>query len=1600
MRNLAIGLLAICLVLVVGVAQAVSINHGSFGGPNHAVDPGDSTNVDFYKSTNSSIEGGGFTSIVEYKTMEATHISPDWLVGGDIYVTSAVDSLQAGDIVEIDNDYLYDEGTGFYSYWDQDPYWVEIGSYTHTSDNTIAGWLIYINDNGSDFTMVAGSGLYNLADPTDDLTTIIDDSFKLVRTVKVYRGETLANPATSSRGYTYSTSEDTSGWSAPIATSSLDTGALTYIPVSESYVDDDWSALSNGDEVTVGSNTYIIGQDAFSSIQQAIAGTSTTVNVLAGTYGEDLDIAKAGISIVGEDESTVIIEVGGLAGHDNAGIYVHADNVALSGFTLDGQSMSTPRYGIKYAEVNGGSITDVTVKNCYRTGIDLLGTNGIVLSDVTSMDNGGNGIQTTDGKNITFNNITTSGNAWGGLGIFTYGRYSVLGVEGIVITGTNSFGETDTPNGGLYFEEGNYADPGNPEPITFSTNIADGADVTIQLADFAYILMGDSDNENVYTRFYTTLEDALDAADNSPGHIVGSIVMQSLEDDSWVVGSPLTIQDAIDAASPGDVVDVLAGTYAERLNVNKSIDLRGAQYGVIPTPAALRTNPAEESIVTEAGLSTPNPDVLVEIPSGVSGVSIDGFTLQGDQINATADTSVIRCWGNDVGISNNIIDGMFAVILKGNTDVVVQRNSITGNKSGVTCQPGASSNLSITENVISLGSSPKGDESGIYLTGVSGMLIGSNTITGFTGRGCGGSGNTDITICGNTFDSTRDAVSLWGDTTFITIGNNTIVDSTRYGITIKGADIDILGNEISGGGDHGINIAYHVIDTERVAVHFNSISGNTGYAINVDAAVTETVDAEKNWFGTTDSTAIAAMVSGAIDVDPWLLTSAYRAAFAGNRLVDLQNDDGGWDWPLDDGDPGNASPTNTVSPIAKGLAGAYKATHDPDMLAALENAGDLLLGKTNNFSPSDGYLAKELDGIFGGTTYTDHVNANFYGPLAAGTYDRNGAGTLYDTAGYVNLIRTSRSGAYANLAAWDIGIGLVGAESAGADTTAWVAGAKAEIDELNGDGWYDVLGLAGAVYGLAFVEEDFDPTAGEHAAASSLNDLADILAGYQIAESGGFAWNSNYVIAYDYNETIQETTYAVLALQEVGGYSTEIAAAAEYMKSVQLCTGGWQNYLGSGENNEVTGEGLWGSGPWDLLKLEVDPGCLYVKPGDPVVVDMDVANLLQNVNACQAMLGYSSTYLSVSSVVQGGGVWDQLIYAMYTTPGEIDTAVGVYAAGAVGTSADGTVAILNLTAGGTEGQTTVVFRPDLDPDPGLIGSTYLSDMNADPVWPSKVNSTTIIIDGTAPLIDITSAQQGGEELLGTATNAIQGTVTITVAASDPVSGGVASGLDGIPTVTVTDFDSVVTDVTTTGIDNGDGTFTYTYTVDSSTANGVATIDASVSDKAGNGSADADTFNINKNQISGNVELESLDPPAGGITRTVTFVATGGVSTKTWTIDVDFAEGSSTGTYTLTDVPTGTTGLSAKTAWNLRSKLTGLALGADGQLAGANFTGGDLLPGGDLNGSNSINILDYSILASNYHPTDGPAADINGDGGVNFGDYSIMTGNWFELGDDE
>jgi hypothetical protein len=171
-----------------------------------------------------------------------------------------------------------------------------------------------------------------------------------------------------------------------------------------------------------------------------------------------------------------------------------------------------------------------------------------------------------------------------------------------------------------------------------------------------------------------------------------------------------------------------------------------------------------------------------------------------------------------------------------------------------------------------------------------------------------------------------------------------------------------------------------------------------------------------------------------------------------------------------------------------------------------------------------------------------------------------------------------------------------------------------------------------------------------------------------------------------------------------------------------------------------------------------------------------------------------------------------------------------------------------------------------------------------------------------------------------------------------------------------------------------------------------------SDSCGNVATCTQTITVHGlAQISGTVSYSTLSSSAYTVSRQVVFKATDGQGTvlKTWTVNVEFvnANGTATGSYLLTDVPVETANLSAKTAWHLRQKLA-VQFDQSGQ-AEVNFQ----LLGGDLNGSNSVNIQDYAVLRAHWQ-TDHAVADINGDGMVQLLDYTLLRTNWFKVGDEE
>ena len=322
-----------------------------------------------------------------------------------------------------------------------------------------------------------------------------------------------------------------------------------------------------------------------------------------------------------------------------------------------------------------------------------------------------------------------------------------------------------------------------------------------------------------------------------------------------------TIQAAINDANDGDTIEVATGTYKEQPIVNKSITLQGED---------------RETTIIEYPTASVNDQYLVMVQA--DDVTIREFKLLGHFATGDRAVYIVHSQGTGLIVEDNEIQGhigVFGNLINGQ----IKNNIIGTNRKGIYIPGGNVLNLLIEGNAIepAEGASSYASNCGaIYMDHAIDVTIQGNTMRDFSsstdssitaGRGVEGSHNSYIIVLDNTFENSRDAITMW-IVTDIEIDGNTIANSDRYGINIKGQNINIINNEITGSGDSGVNIAEFSISTQNVNINFNNIVGNTNYGVKNTWA--GEVNAENNWWGasTGPNTVGADSVSTNVDYDP------------------------------------------------------------------------------------------------------------------------------------------------------------------------------------------------------------------------------------------------------------------------------------------------------------------------------------------------------------------------------------------------------------------------------------------------------------------------------------------------------------------------------------------------------------------------------------------------------------------------------------------------------------------------------------------------------------------------------------------------------------
>jgi hypothetical protein len=424
----------------------------------------------------------------------------------------------------------------------------------------------------------------------------------------------------------------------------------------------------------------------------------------------------------------------------------------------------------------------------------------------------------------------------------------------------------------------------------------------------------------------------------------------------------------------------------------------------------------------------------------------------------------------------------------------------------------------------------------------------------------------------------------------------------------------------------------------------------------------------------------------------------------------------------------------------------------------------------------------------------------------------------------------------------------------------------------------------------------------------------------------------------------------------------------------------------------------------------LDPqGNLFVQPGDFVSVGLDVGKLNAKTQAVETLLGFSTDYLTVDSLLPSA-TWSNGLYQVSdesATIGKVNTAVGLGFSfpDPDGTTTDSPVADIRMLAEPTEGRTRVFFRSKAPEDHPLIDTRLTVSAGGVPAFkehPFVRNTPTLTVDGTAPVFGAGAAAVETQDssvvnvlALGILTRI--GTVSLTFDVTDALAGidegDVWAEFTGVPgTIPGTPAGSTLVEID--GVSYSRRTFTFA--ISAATPDGVYDVNAHAMDRSGNPATLAvGAVEVAKNRITATVQPEGL--VSATLTRDVSFSASDGAGTvlSTWTVPVTFASG--LGSVVLDRVPDGTVRLSAKMAWNLRIRES-VSLDAQGW-GSASFTGARMLRGGDFTGDNIINLGDYNVMRAVF-PGVATAPDITGEGFVNLADYNILRANWLTAGEPE
>jgi parallel beta-helix repeat protein len=477
----------------------------------------------------------------------------------------------------------------------------------------------------------------------------------------------------------------------------------------DAWVDDNYAGKSYGDVVNWPDNglpgPHAIGVDAFATIQGGVNAVSVsgTVHVAAGSYNEDVNVNKDGLSVLGAGATSI---VSGPIGGPSSTFALSGNNVTLAGFkiTRDGNNLTDWNNALLNSagvSIQGTGYTGILIRDNLitqmRTGIDINNSSGHTVRNNVVTDNRTGMIlrNQTDNLTVAENEIT---NNWTVGFVFLDGSG---GTNSPVQTAANCSFSNNNISGNWYGQivdrqtGGSLPAPGGSpknfsanwfgttSPVITTANSTEpgySSQIPVEFGGTAVPPGGQPDIAGPASANFDVTPLLAAAVDTNSGAYADSNGFQGDFSHLIVIsqgaqtGAAGRVQEGINLIANGfltggsRLVDVLAGTYKENPIANKAVTVSGPNAGT----AGSAVRGAEAIIVTNGA----QPMVF-----GVTAndVTIDGFTIDGDDplTTAAAPTYAGTDANTSYGVSNRT-PGLTAI-----TRLTVQNNIIKNTYMGV-----------------------------------------------------------------------------------------------------------------------------------------------------------------------------------------------------------------------------------------------------------------------------------------------------------------------------------------------------------------------------------------------------------------------------------------------------------------------------------------------------------------------------------------------------------------------------------------------------------------------------------------------------------------------------------------------------------------------------------------------------------------------------------------------------------------------------------------------------------------------------------------------------------------------------------------------------